>query len=119
MKIKDIAFKKTFLRKSKQTYGNEYLVTLKRKDGRRIQFHFHDGKGNDSSIGDFLYALFLDASSYEDDPTPEAFAKMWGYQTNDVKKVFMACKKQMERRDYFLDKEEQRELNNELEELGF
>lgn len=111
-----ITYKKTYLGKSFKTYGNEYLITLRREDGRRIQFRYHDGIRNDSELADFIYALFLDASSYEDDPTIESFNHMWDCEGSYL---FNACKKQMERRNYFFSPEEVSEVSIELEELGF
>lgn len=61
--LKNLTSKKVVVRKSKLTAGNEYKVTLTRKDnGKKMTFSYHDNIYNDSDKSDFVESLIIERS---------------------------------------------------------
>ena len=88
------------LGKSEMTSGNAYEISVfyKRcKVQRQIKFVFNDNFKNASTKRDWLYALVLDAQSYEQAHDENDFAFMFGYgpcATKESRRIYKACKKQ-------------------------
>ena len=96
-----IKCKKVDLGKSTMTSGNAYRVTIS-YNGNWCRFVFNDNYQNKANKEDFLYCLWLDASSFEECRDVYDFAHSFCYDRactpmSEVRKIYRACEKQSER----------------------
>ena len=111
--LNNLTFKKTYLKKSSMTSGNEYLITLKNKRNSKIvKFHYHDNIYNESDIEDILYCFTADVRAFESCYNFKDFCDSFGYSTDSIQalKIYNACRKQHERFNKIFDEEEQKKL---------
>ena len=91
---------KKCLGKSEMTSGNSYEISVYYKRSRvqrQIQFVYNDNFKNASTKRDWLYALVLDAKSYEESVNEDDFALRFGYglvANKEAHRIYKACKKQ-------------------------
>lgn len=83
--LKELTYKKVDVSKSKVTYGRQKRVYLKRKDGRKMAFDFHEGRLG-ASLKDMLYCLITDRSLYlSSGRSTKEFADMLDYDLDQAK----------------------------------
>lgn len=110
---------KVCLRKSNKTSGNEYSVVLK-YCGNSITMLFHDNYKNESGKDEFLYALLMDAMTYENCFNLADFMDELGYdydQRKEAEKAYKACERQYHKLHRLFTKEEIELLQNEFEDF--
>ena len=109
--LEKINFKKTYLKKSSITSGDQSLITLT-YNNKRISFHYHDNYFNKSSLKDFLYALIMDSEAYSGSYNFIDFCNNYGYDSDSIKslKIYNACKKQYDRFNKLFNESEQQQL---------
>ena len=107
--LNNLTFKKTYLKKSFMTSGDEFLITIKnQRNNKIIKFHYHDNIYNESDIEDVLYCFISFESCYNFND----FCYSFDYSTDSIKalKIYNACRKQHERFNKIFDEEEQKKL---------
>lgn len=118
--IKDLVkANKVCLGKSTKTSGNEYSVVLK-YNGNSVTMLYHDNYKNESGKDDFLYALLMDAMTYENCFNLADFMKEFGYdyeQEKEAAKAYKACERQYNKLHRVFTEEEIKELQNEFEDF--
>lgn len=78
--LKNLTSKKVIVGKSKLTAGNEYMITLTRKDnGVKMIFNYHDNIYNDSKKIDFVSALIIERSYVIFSKSMNDFCCYFGY----------------------------------------
>lgn len=121
MLIEQIKSTKSNQGKSQMTSGNKYQVRLS-YNGKSISMVFNDNYLNKSTTKDFLWALMIDAQSYENNPFYMDFCKEFGY--DDVyeckaKKAFKGCQNASIKIHKLFTEEEIEQLYNEFYEIGY
>jgi hypothetical protein len=120
--IKDLVkANKIRMGKSKVTSGNEYSVVLK-YNGNSITMLYHDNYLNKSGKDEFLYALLMDAMTYENCLNLADFMDELDYgfgqtEKERAQKAFKACERQYKKLHRLFTEEEIKELQNEFEDF--
>lgn len=115
--LNTIEMKKTYICKSDLTSGNKYRITLKHNN-KMVWFIYNDNYMNKSDLKDILYCLILDATAYENAYNFTDFCNEFGYDSDSMKayKIYLACKKQLERYNKLFTQEEKDFLQNLLQD---
>jgi len=113
--MNSIKTSKKLIGKSAMTSGNKYRITLSRNN-KKVWFYFNDNIYNNSNIYDYLYCMLSDARLYENN-TFKQFCADVDFDPDSLEsyKIYLACKKQLQRLNKLFNQEEIKQLEKELE----
>ena len=107
--LKNIRIYKRRVGKSHCTSGDEFKVSLIRKDnGKKMTFSFYDSMDNNSGLERMLECLLIDRICYLDYKNYADFCYSFGYDYYDpkAKEAYNGCKKETTQLNNFFTRRE-------------
>lgn len=112
--LKNLRCSKRSIGKSHCTSGDEFRVTVTRKDtGKKMTFSFYDNYENNAKLTWMLECLIMDRRAFIDYRRFEEFCWAFGYDIDkpESRKVYQGCKEESKKLSEFFTRRELEVLN--------